>query len=587
MLLSTPSLAKSSANSPSKRSTSKSTVYKNQAKIAPEVKNPLKDANLSSPRDTLRSFIDNMNKIFKLDVIDEHGPNHEEDMKILSSRIINCLDISHKAAYQREYTAREAATLLKEILDRVPIPSYSKIPGIDEVNGSGDAKAIDKWVLPTTNITIERIKSGAKQGYFQFSKQTVNNIHESYKLVKDMPYKKRNTTEGIYEYFRSKRAPDNIKQFTLQLPDQFRKRYFGQLLWQWIAIIVILLVSILFMGSVYYVGGLLAKRFKESSIIAYCITLLFPITAATVPLIVKDFLDHYMSIAGPPIVFITLFANIIFILALMVVVMGAGTRVAEIAISSPSINARGIDAQLIRLVCRSISLIALFIIAIEGGKYLGVPVTALVTSAGIGGLAVALSAQDTLKTFFGTIMIVLDKPFVVGERILVDDYDGVVESVGIRSTKIRLLTGHLVSITNDEMATANIENIARRPYIKKVFNISLPIDTPPDRVSEALKTIRQIFVNHEGMSADKPAKIHFEGFTDDSIVIQIIYWYHPADYWKFLEFGEKVNIKIMKKLNALNIHMLPKTIAVVKKEKQYEDFREIDQLTETIADDDQ
>ena len=100
----------------------------------------------------------------------------------------------------------------------------------------------------------------------------------------------------------------------------------------------------------------------------------------------------------------------------------------------------------------------------------GEKVGALLASLGIGGLAVALAARDTIANFFGTLTILYDKPFQIGERIIIDNYDGVVEKVGFRSTRIRLLTGHLVTIPNEKVVNSGLENIAKRPHIRWLTN---------------------------------------------------------------------------------------------------------------------
>jgi hypothetical protein len=94
--------------------------------------------------------------------------------------------------------------------------------------------------------------------------------------------------------------------------------------------------------------------------------------------------------------------------------------------------------------------------------------------------AVALAAQDTIKNFFGSLVIFADRPFRLGDRIVVDDQDGTIEEVGMRSTRIRTLDGHLVAIPNGELANKTIRNISRRPYIKRMANITITYDTPPE-----------------------------------------------------------------------------------------------------------
>ena len=112
----------------------------------------------------------------------------------------------------------------------------------------------------------------------------------------------------------------------------------------------------------------------------------------------------------------------------------------------------------------------------------GVKLGALLASLGIGGIAVALAAKDSIANFFGTLTILFDKPFQLGDRILIDNYDGVVEDVGFRSTRIRTLTGHLVTIPNEKAVSSGVENIGKRPHIRWLTNITITYDTPPDKV---------------------------------------------------------------------------------------------------------
>jgi len=186
---------------------------------------------------------------------------------------------------------------------------------------------------------------------------------------------------------------------------------------------------------------------------------------------------------------------------------------------------------------------AIYLIRAISGK----PLSALLAGLGIGGLAVALAAQDTLKNFFGSIVIMLDKPFSVGQRITAEGYDGVIEEIGFRSTRVRTLTGHLVTIPNEKLATNSVENIGRRPSIRRLTNITITYDTPPAKVEKALAIIRELLDNHEGMHADFPPRVYFNEFNDASLNIIMIYWYHPPDYWAYLNFTEKVNLQIMRR----------------------------------------
>lgn len=190
------------------------------------------------------------------------------------------------------------------------------------------------------------------------------------------------------------------------------------------------------------------------------------------------------------------------------------------------------------------------VIVIVAGLYIaesisGKPITTLLAGFGIGGLAVALAAQDSIKNFFGSIMILLDKPFEVGQRIVVEGFDGTVEDIGFRSSRVRTLTGHLVTVPNDKMITNAIENIGRRPHIRRLTNITITYDTPPAKIERAINILEEILDNHEGMHPDFPPRVFFNEFNDASLNILVIYWYHPPDYWQFQAFSQKVNLQLV------------------------------------------
>jgi MscS family membrane protein len=177
------------------------------------------------------------------------------------------------------------------------------------------------------------------------------------------------------------------------------------------------------------------------------------------------------------------------------------------------------------------------------------PITSILAGLGVGGLAVALAAQDTIKNFFGSLVIFMDKPFALGDRVVVDGHDGPVEEVGMRSTKIRTLEGHLVTIPNGELANKTLLNIGKRPYIRRLFNVSITYNTPPDKVVRAKQIIEELLHDHEGMNPELPPRVYFDRFADCSLNLIVIYWYHPPDYWAFLAFGERINLELLRRFN--------------------------------------
>lgn len=214
-----------------------------------------------------------------------------------------------------------------------------------------------------------------------------------------------------------------------------------------------------------------------------------------------------------------------------------------------------LDNAIVEVIRKSLKLFVVAIATATIGKYiLDWNIAALLTGAGIAGLAVAFAAQDTIANLFGTFMILLDRPFRVGERVIINGVDGPVESIGFRSTRIRTLDGNLVSIPNKTTADSVIENIGRRPHIKWVSVIGLVYDTPYAKMQRAVEILRELVANHQGMSEEFPPRIYFSEFAAYSLNITMILWYHgvaqPLDWWEYQEWREKINFEIMRRFEA-------------------------------------
>ena len=200
--------------------------------------------------------------------------------------------------------------------------------------------------------------------------------------------------------------------------------------------------------------------------------------------------------------------------------------------------------QMVRMITRVLVVVfgIIYLLQVITGK----PMNTLLAGLGIGGLAVALAAQDTLKNLFGSFMIMVDKPFAVGDWVVADGVEGNVEEVGFRSTRIRTFSGHLVSVPNERMASVNIDNVQRRPGIRRRTSITVTYDTPPDKVQRAVDIIKDILANCEEVHHDYPFRVVFDEFNDTSLNILVLYWYRRNDYWEAKAFDEKVNFMILR-----------------------------------------
>lgn len=208
------------------------------------------------------------------------------------------------------------------------------------------------------------------------------------------------------------------------------------------------------------------------------------------------------------------------------------------------------NKQLFPIIRKSLKAFVIVVAALVTLDNLGVNITAAIASLSIGGLAVGLAAQDTLANLFGGIAIFLDKPFRIGDRIVLDKIDGPVESIGMRSTRVRSLDGFLVTIPNKTMGNAIIINISARPTIQTVMNIGITYDTPTEQVKQALKIIEDVYKGHPGSSN---CLISFNKFEDSALNILVIHWWHSTNYAEYLNGMQEMNLALKERFDTEGI----------------------------------
>jgi MscS family membrane protein len=180
----------------------------------------------------------------------------------------------------------------------------------------------------------------------------------------------------------------------------------------------------------------------------------------------------------------------------------------------------------------------------------GVDVGTLIAGLSIGGLAFALAAQDTIKNIYGGFTIFTDRPFRIGDRIKVDGFDGFVENIGIRSTRIRTLEKRVVTIPNFKLVEASVENISEEPMRRILMKLGLTYNTSPDQMSEAMAILRDM-PNRVNTISNMDIMVAFTDFTEFSLVLTFIYFIKKeAD---IMETPSQVNTEILRAFNAAGL----------------------------------
>ena len=172
---------------------------------------------------------------------------------------------------------------------------------------------------------------------------------------------------------------------------------------------------------------------------------------------------------------------------------------------------------------------------------MGVNITALVAGLGIGGVAVALAMQNILGDLFASLSIVIDKPFVIGDFIVVDDLLGTVERIGLKTTRVRSLLGEQLVFSNSDLLNSRIRNYRRMFERRIVFSIGVTYQTPYEKVAAIPSMIREIIEVQESTRFDRA---HFKEYGDSALKFEVVYYVLVPDYNKYMDLQQTINLGI-------------------------------------------
>jgi MscS family membrane protein len=208
---------------------------------------------------------------------------------------------------------------------------------------------------------------------------------------------------------------------------------------------------------------------------------------------------------------------------------------------------RSFNEHLYAVVSKSVKIFVIVVAVLLTSQNLGLNITSVLASLSIGALAVGLAAQDTLANLFGAIAVFLDKPFQIGDRIKLDGgVDGVVESIGLRSTRVRHQDGYLITVPNKTMGNATITNIARRPTLKTDINLALSYDTTSAQLQRALEILREVYGGHP---MTKDFSVSFTKFGESALNIQVSHTWKNTDYDAYQAGMEALNLTIKQRFD--------------------------------------
>ncbi len=515
----------------------------------------LDPADKNNPRETMTSFMYNMNLAYRYvmeakEISDLKGSlffhppqaiSKAKMAKIHLNRAIYCLDLSQVPEVYRVEIGRERALMLKEILDRVPLPEPQKIPGEENATSSNV-----RWRIPGTEIRLARIASGEQEGYFLFSPETIKNIPRFYRAVKNLPYKDEfTTTQNFFAWYNDTPGQLLPPRWAMLLPRWSMVEIGANTLWQW-AFMTALLAATLYLIAMAMGFFRSKKANKDSEVHSGLLKLSFSTVSIVIATTSRYLLTEVINISGNAMVLSTgTLTAFIWIIGSWIVFQVC-YLMAEMVILSPRVNPNSIDASMLRTSSQLLGIILAVSFLMYGASLVGIPLASVITGLGVAGLAISLAAKPTVENIIGGITLFADKPVKVGDFCQFGNTTGTVIEIGIRSTKLRTVDRTVLSVPNAEFSQLQLKNISRRDKHLFESTIGLRYETSIDQLRWILTEIKEMLLAHPKVHHSPPVRVRFTGFGDYSLDVAIRSFIQTKEWEEFLAIKEDLLLRISK-----------------------------------------
>ena len=512
-------------------------------KAQQEAADYLSSVNTESPRACLRSFLKTMNAYRSLSR--QRTQQASQKARHALSQALETLDLRDTPLLLRKQKGKESAIYLKEVIDRIFVPDYDKIPGAEF-----KADPQGRWLLAGTQIVIWRITEGEGKGNYLFSSNTVKRASEFYEKVRHLPYKK---GSGLGSGYREPWFKRNLPEWT--------KKPFLSLDWQqWTGILLALILASVSVSIIRLSLLLLIRiavktsrklRGDELNIFALLKNIITPLSyAATIGLLFIILL--MLQLPSTPLAISAAILKLSLGFCLIWMSYKAANYFSEYIASLLFKGKNKLNEQLAPLFSRSLKIFTVIAGVLLTVQNLGINVASLLAGFGLGGLAFALAARDTAANLFGSLMIIFDRPFQLGDWIKVGDAEGIVEDIGFRSTRIRTFYNSLISIPNSEVAASQIDNLGARAYRRVYANLSITYDTPPEKIEAFLEGIKNI-IKANSYTRKQNYHVIFKEYGDSGLIVMVYFYLRVPDWATELLERQNIYLEILRLAKDLGI----------------------------------
>ncbi|PIE17147.1 MAG: hypothetical protein CSA66_06625 [Proteobacteria bacterium] len=459
---------------------------------------------LASPRATFKTFL-----VATVAAADEAADVHLDEAAA-------CLDLSGLSAAGRAENGRELAIKLKEVIDRIRFVEYGDLPD----DPDGPPYVFHRDASTGLAITVTRGDDGA----WRFDRATVDAIEPLYRALEGSA-----KVEGVAGsaaslspslWLRSK-MPAGLKKVGLLMEH-----------WQWLALVVLVVLGVLLAKLVRWLlirpaNGWLRKRelFVPPELVVSSLRPIGLIVMAVLWVAGLRWVGLSPGLNGFFVVIVKFLAAFGFVWFFFRII----DVIAHVLAKRADVTEGRFDDLLVPLFRKSAKIVIVAIGVVFIADVMGISPASLLAGLGLGGLAVALAAQDTVKNFFGSLTVLLDRPFEVGDAVNIGgNTEGVVEEVGFRSTRIRTYENTLITLPNSNLISAKVDNLGRRTYRRFKTTLGVTCDTPPDKVRAFVEGVRELLRRHPLTKKDAIV-VYLDGLGAASLdVLVVTHFLTPA-----------------------------------------------------------
>ena len=500
---------------------------------------PLKPADTSSPRATMRSFINGSYAAY-LDYLEQRVRTRGSLGAMTNlRRALGTLDLSAVPPALIDDAGVESTLLLREVLDRIELPPSSAIPGND-----APSALPKKWTVPDTEITIAAVEGGPRAGEYLFSPETVKRAHEFYERVKHLPYQP-GAAAGFYELYVFAPGWMVPHAWIEALPGWLKQGYYEQALWQWLALGLAVLAG----GAIMAVALIGRRRLAPDAASVGWSRLLFPVTGLAVIKAANYTIEKQINITGEKLEYIKISLDILFYVFVAFLIIGLASVAANLIVSSQRLRPKSIDTHLVRVGLRIVMIVLIALVVLHVTSSIGIPLTPVLAGLGVGGLAVALAAQSTIENVIGGLTLFGDRPVRVGDFCRFGTTLGTVEEIGLRSTRIRTLERTVVTVPNAEFSKMELENLNLRDQMLLHTTIGLRYETTAEQLRGVLAALYEMLLRHPEVVKD-PLWVRFAGFGAYSLDVELFAYIDSRDRLEFFAIREDIFLRMMDLIDA-------------------------------------